>query len=124
MKYDELYDSFVRLFPEDRLVFELLESEADVNENEDGMHIMFGMVIVPYIKRIVNESPAKTKKAFDFVEKMMLDENPEIGNVAEVSILEALITDKEGIKKYLEYIGPKSLEAARYMSQFYNVVPF
>ena len=124
MKYDELYDSFVRLFPEDKAVFDQLKRNADVDEDEDGVHIMFGMVIVPYIRKIVNESPDKTKKAFDFIEAMELDNDPEIENVAEVSILEALMTDEGGLKKYMGYIGPESLKAARYMSQFYNVESF
>ena len=124
MKYDELYNAFTSMFPEDRTVFDQLKLDADVDEHEDGMHIMFGMVVVPYIRRIVNESPSKTKKAFDFLEEMELDENPEIANVAEASVLEALMTDEGGIKKYLEFIGPESLKAAKYMSQFYNVEPF
>lgn len=124
MNYDELYDSFVSLFPEDRAVFDQLKMEADVDENEDGMHIMFGMVVVPYIRKIVCENPDKTQKAFDFLERMELDDNPDIGNVAEVSVLEALMNDEGGMKKYMVYIGPKSLKATRYMSQFYNVEPF
>ena len=124
MKYDELYNTFTNLFPEDRAVFEQLELDADVDEHEDGMHIMFGMVVVPYIRRMVNESPPKAKKIFDFLEKMELDENSDIGNVAEVSVLEALMTDEGGMKNYMDYIGPTSLKAARYMSQFYNIEPF
>jgi len=124
MRYDELYDAFIDLFPEDKELFERLEAEANVNKNEDGMHVMFGMVVTPYIRKIVTESPIKAKKAFDFLEEMELNEDPEVGNVVEVSVLEALMTDEGGIKKYLEYIGPKSLEAARYMSQFYSVEPF
>ncbi len=124
MKYDELYDSFITLFPEDKAVFDQLKLDADVDEDEDGMHIMFGMVIVPYIRKIVTESPDKTKKAFAFIEAMELDNDPEIGNVAEVSVLEALMTDEGGMQKYMGYIGPESLKAARYMSQFYNVESF
>lgn len=124
MKYGELYNSFVNLFPEDRAIFAQLKLNADVDENEDGMHIMFGMVVVPYIRKIVDEDPVKTKKAFDFLERMELDENPDIGNVAEVSVLEALMTDEGGLKKYMGYIGPQSLKAARYMSKFYNIEPF
>ena len=101
-----------------------MKLDADVDEHEDGMHIMFGLVVVPYIRKIVGENPAKTKKAFDFLEEMELDDNPDIGNVAEVSVLEALMNDEGGMKKYMGYIGPESLKAARYMSQFYNVEPF
>ena len=124
MKYEELYDSFVRLFPEDRAVFDQLEMNADVDKNEDGMHIMFGMVVVPYIRSISSKNPVKAQLAFDFLEKMELDENREIGNVAEVSVLEALMTDEGGMKKYMRYIQPETLKAARYMSQFYDVEPF
>ena len=124
MKYEELYESFVSLFPEDRAIFDQLEKDADVDKNEDGMHIMFGMVVVNKKKKVIEENPAKIKKAFDFLEKMELDENPKIGDVAEVSVLEALVTDEGGMKKYLKYIGPVSLKAARYMSRFYNTEPF
>lgn len=124
MKYDELYNAFVNLFPEDKEVFDQLKEDADVDEHEDGMHIMFGMVVVPYIRKIVSENPAKAKKAFDFLEEMELDDNPDIGNVAEVSVLEALMNDEGGMNKYMTYIGPESLKAARYMAQFYNVEPF
>jgi len=124
MKYDELYNAFVKRFPEDKEVFDQLKLDADVDEHEDGMHIMFGMVVVPYIRKIAGENPGKTKRAFDFLEEMVLDDNADIGNVAEVSVLEALMNDEGGMKKYMEYIGPESLKAARYMSQFYNVEPF
>ena len=124
MTYDKLYNAFTKLFPDDKETFALLESEASVDAREDGMHIMFGMVVVPYIRKIVKESPDKTQKAFDFLEAMEMDEDPEIGNVAEVSVLEALMTDENGMKRYMQFIGPESLKAARYMSQFYNVEPF
>ncbi len=124
MKYDELYNAFVGLLPEDRAVFDRLKMDADVDEKEDGMHIMFGMVAVPFIRTIAYKNPIKTKMAFDFFEEMELNKNPEIGNVAEVSVLEALMTDEGGMKKYMEYIGPESLKAVRYMSQFYNEDPF
>lgn len=124
MKYEELYSCFINLFPEDKKTFDELETEADVDQNEDGVHIMFGMVVVPYIRKISVEDPLKTQKAFDFIEMMESDENSDVSNVADVSVLEALINDEGGMKNYLRYIGPKSLEAARFMSQFYNVEPF
>ena len=99
MKYDELYNAFVNRFPEDKEVFDQLKQDADVDENEDGMHIMFGMVVVPYIRKIAGENSAKTKKAFGYLEEMLLDDNPDIGNVAEVSVLEALMNDEGGMKK-------------------------
>ena len=124
MNYKDLYNGFVNLFPEDKIVFEALESDADVDQNEDGMHIMFDMVIVPYIQKIVNEDPIKTQLAFDYIEKMESDDDPDIANIADVSVLETLMTEEGGMQQYMRYIGPKSLKAARYMSQFFNVKPF
>jgi hypothetical protein len=124
MKYNELYNSFVSLFPEDIGVFKELETNADVNNEEDGIHIMYGLVVVPYIRRIITEYPDKAKKAFDFFEAMKKDEDAEVGNVVDVSVLEDLITEDGGFGKYLPYVGEQTLKAARYISQFYNAVPF
>lgn len=124
MKYNELYNSFVSLFPEDIGVFKELETNADVNNEEDGIYIMYGLVVVPYIRRIITEDPDKAKKAFDFFETMKKDEDAEVGNVVDVSVLEDLITENGGFGKYLPYVGEQALKAARYISQFYNAVPF
>ncbi len=124
MIYDRLYEEFISLFPDDNCLFQKLEEDAGVVKNEDGMHVLFGMVIVPFLRKAILESPEKVKKAFDFFEQMELDSDPEIGNVAEVSVFEALNNDEGGINKYLKYIGPESLKAARYMAQFYDVKPF
>ncbi len=124
MKYNELYNSFVSLFPEDIGVFKELETNADVNNEEDGIHIMYGLVVVPYIRRIITEYPDKAKKSFDFFEAMKKDEDAEVGNVVDVSVLEDLITEDGGFGKYLPYVGEQTLKAARYISQFYNAVPF
>ena len=63
MKYDDLYNDFVSLFPDDISFFKATEETtgADV---EDGIHVVFGMVVVPFIKKIVKEDPDKARKAF------------------------------------------------------------
>ena len=124
MIYKELYNDFVGLFPEDSARFQQLEEEAGVLKEEDGMYVLFDMVVVPFIREIRKGNAEKTKKAFDFIERMEVDEDPEIANVAEVSVLEALMNDPGGMKTYVEFIGPQSLEAARHMSEFYDVDPF
>lgn len=47
MKYEELYDDFLSLFPEDIEYFKEREKEtgADV---EDGIHVVFGMGVTPF----------------------------------------------------------------------------
>ena len=120
-RYNKLYDDFIGLFPEDKEFFKQLELETDA-EQDIGMHIMFEMVVVPYVRKIVDEDPKKAKKAFDFFEEMEKDEDPMIGNVVDVSVLEVLIDD--GFKKYIPYVGEETLKAARNIAQFFNVKPF
>ena len=117
MKYDELYDNFIDMFPEDAEFF--AEKEEETNVGRDTMNLMFGLIITPFIKAIADKDPIKTKKAFEYVEKMENDDNPEIGNIAEVNILEDLISDAEGIDKYLEYMGDETKKAVRHISQFF-----
>lgn len=48
MKYDDLYKTFKEQIPEGLSFFEMKEKENLIDET-DGIHIIFGMVIVPYI---------------------------------------------------------------------------
>ena len=124
MIYNNLYDEFLNLFPEDRDVFEQLEKETKVIKNEDGVYVMYDMVVVPYIKKIVDENPEKTKRAFAFFELMEKDADPEVGNVVEVSVLESLISDEDGFKKYIPFVGKETLKAARRIAQYFKANPF
>ena len=47
MKYDELYKTFKEEIPEGSSFFEVKEKENLIDET-DGIHIVFGMVIVQY----------------------------------------------------------------------------
>ena len=59
MKYEELYDGFVSLFPEDKEFFEELERESGVER--DTMHFMFGVVVCPFLHKVVEEDSEKAK---------------------------------------------------------------
>ena len=63
MKYEDLYDEFINLFPEDKEFFKRLEEETGAVRSI-GMHIMFGLVVSPYILRLLEKEPEKAKKAF------------------------------------------------------------
>ena len=56
MKYEDLYDEFINLFPEDKEFFKRLEEETGA-ERSIGMHIMFGLVVSPYILRLLEKKP-------------------------------------------------------------------
>ena len=121
MKYEDLYDEFINLFPEDKEFFKRLEEETGA-ERSIGMHIMFGLVVSPYILRLLEKEPEKAKKAFEFIEKMETSEDERIANVADVSVLEILITEEDGgIEKICKYLGPKSLASVSHSAQYFNL---
>ena len=121
MKYEDLYDEFINLFPEDKEFFKRLEEETGAVRSI-GMHIMFGLVVSPYILRLLEKEPEKAKKAFEFIEKMETSEDERIANVADVSVLEILITEEDGgIEKIRKYLGPKSLASVTHSAQYFNL---
>lgn len=121
MKYADLYDEFIKLFPEDIDFFKNMEKETGV-EREDGMHNMFGFIVCPFILKIVDEDSQKTQKAFDFVEKMEMDDDDMVANVAEVSVLEYVMTDeKGGMKKFGKYLGKESLDTVKHLSKYFKI---
>ena len=121
MKYEDLYDEFINLFPEDKEFFKRLEEETGAVRSI-GMHIMFGLVVSPYILRLLEKEPEKAKKAFEFIEKMETSEDERIANVADVSVLEILITEEDGgIEKIHKYLGPKSLASVSHSAQYFNL---
>ena len=121
MKYEDLYDEFINLFVEDKEFFKRLEEETGA-ERSIGMHIMFGLVVSPYILRLLEKEPEKAKKAFEFIEKMETSEDERIANVADVSVLEILITEEDGgVEKIRKYLGPESLASVSHSAQYFNL---
>ncbi|MBR6383967.1 MAG: hypothetical protein IKS56_08290 [Lachnospiraceae bacterium] len=120
MKYEELYKDFISIFPEDSDFFEEKSRENDAEES-DGMHIMFGLVVLPYIKKIIQESPEKSVKAFSFFEDMEKSGDSKIAEVLEFSILEYLLSnEKESIDLYAKYFGPETTEAAKSIGKWFS----
>ena len=121
MKYESLYDEFVEMFPEDLEFFNELAEESSA-EREDGMHIMFGMVVCPFILKIADKDPKKAQLAFDFIEEMGKCSDDRIVNVAEVTVLEDLMTDENGgMKKLGKYLGEESRKTVMHLSQFFHI---
>lgn len=120
MRYEELYDDFIKLFPADIPYFLKREEETGVDRG-DGMHIMFGMVVCPFILQIISEDEGKAKKAFDFIEQMETCGIDEIANVAEVTVLEHLMTDeKGGMDRIEKYLGKESRETVNHMAKYFK----
>lgn len=92
MKYENLYNEFICLFPDDKQEINKIAKEAFVDSN-DGMHVKFGMVVVPYIMVLLeNNEQQKLITAFDFFEKMADSNESMISEVLEFTVLEDIIS--------------------------------
>jgi hypothetical protein len=122
MEYDSLYKDFTELFPDDKEELDLISRNAAAEES-DGMHVMFGMVVVPYILILLkNRDEDKLKKAFDYFEQMSLSEDLRICEVVEFTILEDLISQgNEVVYEFKKYMRKETLECfiavEKYMMQ-------
>ncbi|MCM1231895.1 MAG: hypothetical protein NC124_18370 [Clostridium sp.] len=106
MKYDELYKAFKEEIPEGSTFLEIRETENLIDET-DGMHIVFGMAVVPYILHIVrNHKMPEINSVFSFLENMAMCEDAKVNEVLDFTILEQLADEGydtlEQCKKYME----------------------
>lgn len=121
MKYDELYDDFKALFPEDASYFAAQEDKTGADK-DDGMHVLFGMIVSPFLISLAEKEPEKAQKAFEYIEQMQTSGDDNIANVAEVSVLEVVMTDKKGgMAKLGKYLGTESLKAVEHLSRYFKI---
>ncbi|MBQ6264292.1 MAG: hypothetical protein IJK60_02455 [Clostridia bacterium] len=121
MKYEELYKDFISLFPDDKPFFDELCEKNAVDET-DGTHIQFAFVVIPFIKRIIKESPEKTKRAFDFFEEMEKTGITDIQEVVDFTVLETLLNDEPyDFDIYVPYLGKETKEAAHAVARWFDV---
>ena len=90
MKYDNLYSEFKKEVPECLEFFSKKETDNLIDETV-GVHISFGMVVVPYIQNVVNnEKLEEIRKVFEFMEKMAASEDVKVQEVLDFTVLEGL----------------------------------
>lgn len=110
MQYDELYKAFKEEISEGNAFFEVKEKENLVDET-DGMHIVFGMVIVPYILHIVrNNKLFVINKVFSFLENMAVCDDVKIKEVLDFTVLEQLVDEgHDTLGQCKQYMGKNTL---------------
>lgn len=91
-------------------------------EETPGPHIIYGDVLTPYIIRLLEsgDDPGALRRAFDLLERMIADEDLEVGAVAVVTVLERLQDSDEWLKLLKPYAGPLAREAVRDLVQFWQ----
>lgn len=119
MKYSMLYDEFLTHFPEDIIV---LKDKADklTIAPSDGMHVVFGMIVMPFIiKLIVKKNEKKLKIAFNSFEQMATSEEPLICEVLEFTVLETLISQEKNTLNYCKsYMKKETLKSCLAVEQY------
>ena len=121
MRYEELYDDFKALFPENADYFSEQEGKTGADK-DDGMHVLFGMIVCPFLISLADKAPEKARKAFEYIEQMLICGDDNIANVAEVSVLEVIMTDEKGGRaKIGKYLGTESLKAVEHLSHYFNI---
>ncbi|MDO4179485.1 MAG: hypothetical protein Q4D21_09930 [Phascolarctobacterium sp.] len=99
---------------------EMLETSSHI-DTKDGMHVIFGMVVVPYLVHLLDLGDKdKLKRAFEYFEKMASSGDILICEVLEFTILEDLISrgakNLELAKKFMQHETLEScLKVEKYM---------
>lgn len=119
MTYDTLFDEFVLCFPDDAPRIQEIAKCADA-EPSDGMHIMFGMVIVPYLVELLEKGNVeKVKSVFVFFERMAEADDTMISEVLEFTVLEELISrGKQILDICKKFMGQKTLERCSILEKY------
>lgn len=121
MQYEKLYNDFKNLFPEDAGRLNKLAKISSV-EPSDGMHIVFGMVVVPFLLELLSQNESeKLNIAFDFFEQMANSKDVLISEVLEFTVLEDFISqDKDVLNKLKAYMKPETLKSCIAVEKFFN----
>ena len=121
LKYDELYKGFISSFSDDKDTINAIAAENAVDD-EDGMHIAFGMVVLPFLSRLVEENQtAKIEKAFAYFEEMASSDDHLISEVLEFTVIEGIIAlGNDFVSKCISYMKPHTYDSFKAISQNFN----
>lgn len=119
MEYNNLYNEFLELFPEDAVMLNRKAAELSV-ETSDGMHVMFGTVVVPFVVQLVEKKDAdKLKLAFEFFERMATSDDPHISEVLEFTVLEDIVSlDKGYLDCCKSYMGSETRKSCQSVEKY------
>ena len=120
MNYDKLYTEFKVAVPESIGFCKEKEVENSV-DNTVGIHVSFGMVIVPYILCIVdNREETVIPKVFDFMEQMALCQDIKVQEVLDFTILEQLADEGHDIfQECKKYMSMNTLQHCKKIEQYF-----
>lgn len=126
MKYNSLIEDIFNAIPELR---EEYSSKAEENliDEETGVHIVFGMIIVPYLVKLLKmkenyECKEVLRRIFIFFEEMAKSDDVLIQEVLEFTIIESIIDEgKEILSNAYKYMLDETKKSTREVERFFNI---
>lgn len=103
----ELNESLIRSFPS---LLTRYNEEVEWQEGDDtGSHIVFGDVLVPYIKACIAEERRQELVAvFRYMETLLQQRDKYVDEVVAFSVLEGLIDQMKHKPEVLSLLGPEA----------------
>lgn len=107
MTSKELNESLIRSFPS---LLTRYNEEVEWQEGDDtGSHIVFGDVLVPYIKAcIAEERRHELVAVFRYMETLLQQRDKYVDEVVAFSVLEGLIDQMKHKPEVLSLLGPEA----------------
>lgn len=121
MMYDTLYGDFIEKIPESE-DYCSLKAKENLIDDLTGIHVVFGMVIVPYILEMAEaKNNSALQKIFEFLEEMAECEDVKIREILDFTILEQL-ADYGGdvLDGFKAFMKQKTLEHCEAIELYFN----
>lgn len=118
MEYNNLYGLFKEKFNNEKILD--LEKENLIDDT-DGMHVVFGMVVVPYIlDQVKSGNQEEIENCFQFIEEMAESEDKDIQELLDFTVLEQFADEGHDVLNLLrKYMGEKTLEHCEKITDYF-----
>ena len=125
MKYNSLVGEILKAIPELRDEYNSRSEEKLIDE-DSGVHIVFGIIIFPYLLELLNRENDKDKEVirhiFIFFEEMAKCDDVLIQEVLEFTIIESFINEgKEILRKAYKYMLDETKKSSSEIERFFNI---
>ena len=118
MTYESLYRDFLDFLPEKSEEIKNCMAKVDV-EPDEGMHIVFGEVIVLLMIKWVKEKDPVVQKAFEFIETMAMCNDKQISEVLDFTILESFADQEPEVYAAIkEQLEPNTEERCKAIEEY------
>lgn len=107
LKYETLNLLLIETFPNLNLKY---TEEIEWQEgNKTGSHTVYGDVFTPYVEECIKGgNKEEIKKIFDYIEFLLLKEDPYINEVVSFSVIESIECLLKENKVILQFLGEKT----------------